>query len=841
VIGSRAFGQRIGKSALIVACVAIALMGSVNASAADWPGFGFDAAHSGANPGETTISPGNVGQLKLAWSAQIGIDLRCTPVEANGVVYDTIGGGGGKPVTAYAYDLATGVLKWSTDYPNPPTTTPWDPGVSCIGGPAFGGGLLFVTDYYGFLGAIDVSNGVMKWSKHLGSMIVGAPTYSNGVLYVAERDAVVWALDASTGANHWQTTQFGSGAEVDSSPAVAGGVVVVGQRYACIDSKGVQTCGGIWAFDQGNGAVRWFAGGTGHSSVDFSSPAIAGDVVYVSIEDGGLDALALATGQRLWTGTIANVTGAQNWSTPAVAGGKVFVGGNDGKLYAFGVGGCGTASCPPIWTAALNGTIYADTKAVYASPAVANGLVYIVGDDIFQHGNVYAFPVNCTTPCSPLWKASLNYQAANVGAGDSSAIVANGTVLVNGYSVTGTSGSLPALLAYRLPLDHIGLSPASSSITAGGSQTYTATGYDAANNSLGDMTLGTTFTISAGGSCTGAICTATIAGAHTVTGTNSAKTATATLTVNAAAATQLALSGLTSAAAGTAQTATVTLRDSYGNLATGYQGNVHFTSSDAQATLPADYTFVAGDAGTHTFPVTLKTAGSQSVTAANYTAGSLTGSQTVTITAAAASRLELSGLVNAKSGTSQTAKVNLFDSFGNPATGYRGTVHFTSSDSQATLPANYTFTSADAGAHSFAVTLKTAGSQSATATDTANSSITGSQTVTITPAVDLDLRLSVNPSTATTGTTVTASASLTNTSSVTRSATLMATLRYVSAYGTFTFSTSTVTVTLAAGQTLAQSFPFTVDQNTPRGNYTVTVTATDVSGTVSATASLVVV
>jgi hypothetical protein len=311
--------------------------------------------------------------------------------------------------------------------------------------------------------------------------------------------------------------------------------------------------------------------------------------------------------------------------------------------------------------------------------------------------------------------------------------------------------------------------------------------------------------------------------------------------VNAAAATQLALSGLTSAAAGTAQTATVTLRDSYGNVAAGYRGTVHFTSSDAQAALPADYTFVAGDAGTHAFPVTLKTAGSQSVTATDTSTASLTGSQTVTVTAAAASRLVLSGLVNAKSGTAQTAKVNLFDSFGNPATGYRGTVHFTSSDSQATLPADYAFTASDAGAHAFTLTLKTPGSQSVTATDTANSSITGSQTVTITPAVDLDLRLSVDPSTATTGTTVTASASLTNTSAVTRSVTLTATFKYVSAYGTFTFSSSTVSVTLAGGQTLAQSFPFTVDQNTPRGNYTVTVTATDVSGTASATASLVVV
>src|SRR5947208_14556349 len=67
--------------------------------------------------------------------------------------------------------------------------------------------------------------------------------------------------------------------------------------------------------------------------------------------------------------------------------------------------------------------------------------------------------------------------------------------------------------------------------------------------------------------------------------------------------------------AGVAGTFTVTAKDPYSNTATGYTGTVHFTSSDAQAVLPADYTFVAADAGQHTFSATLNTAGSQSLTA----------------------------------------------------------------------------------------------------------------------------------------------------------------------------------------------------------------------------------
>jgi len=75
--------------------------------------------------------------------------------------------------------------------------------------------------------------------------------------------------------------------------------------------------------------------------------------------------------------------------------------------------------------------------------------------------------------------------------------------------------------------------------------------------------------------------------------------------------------------------------------------------------------------------------------------------------------------------------VTALDAFHNTATGYSGTVHFTSSDLLASLPPDYTFLTTDSGVHSFSVTLKTIGSQTVTATDTVTSSITGSQTVTI--------------------------------------------------------------------------------------------------------------
>ena len=96
--------------------------------------------------------------------------------------------------------------------------------------------------------------------------------------------------------------------------------------------------------------------------------------------------------------------------------------------------------------------------------------------------------------------------------------------------------------------------------------------------------------------------------------------------------------------------------------------------------------------------------------------------------------LSLTGIDNpSTAGVASNVLVRVLDEDNMVATGYRGTIHFTSTDPAAVLPANYTFTAADAGAHTFlgGVTLKTAGSRTVTATDTVTASITGSQTVTV--------------------------------------------------------------------------------------------------------------
>src|SRR5262249_28035955 len=151
---------------------------------------------------------------------------------------------------------------------------------------------------------------------------------------------------------------------------------------------------------------------------------------------------------------------------------------------------------------------------------------------------------------------------------------------------------------------------------------------------------------------------------------------------------------------------TVTARDAYGNTATGYMGAVHFSTSDPAAglKLPAAYTFIAADQGTHTFSggVTLGTGGSQTVTATDAASGSITGSAVASVVApASATHLGVSAPSSVTAGSTFSITVTALAANGSTATGYTGVVQFSSSDARALLPAAYTFTAADHGVHTF--------------------------------------------------------------------------------------------------------------------------------------------
>jgi uncharacterized membrane protein YgcG len=193
---------------------------------------------------------------------------------------------------------------------------------------------------------------------------------------------------------------------------------------------------------------------------------------------------------------------------------------------------------------------------------------------------------------------------------------------------------------------------------------------------------------------------------------------------------RLVFSAPTAANAGDTVSVTVTAADAQGTAAAGYSSTVHFTSSDPQAGLPADYTFTDADAGVHTFAVTLKSSGPRYV-GATEVGGTVGGGATVAVTPGAAVSLALAGGGGAV-GVARPVTVVARDVYGNTATGYSGTVHFTSSDAAAVLPADAALANGVATAN---VTLLTVGTQTVTATDAAAPALTGTLFSDATPPI----------------------------------------------------------------------------------------------------------
>ena len=318
----------------------------------------------------------------------------------------------------------------------------------------------------------------------------------------------------------------------------------------------------------------------------------------------------------------------------------------------------------------------------------------------------------------------------------------------------------------------------------------------------------------------------TVTAADTVNGTIAGVSG--TIATAAAAATHFTVSAPVTSTAGTAFTITVTAQDAYGNTATSYSGTVQVTSSDGSAVLPAEGTLTNG---LGTFSVTLDTSGNQTVTATDTVSGSITGvSGTIATAAAAATHFTVGAPATSTAGTAFTIMVTAQDAYGNTATSYSGTVHFTSSDGSAVLPADGTLTN---GLGTFSVTLDTSGNQTVTATDTVSGTISGvSGTIATAAAAATHFTVGA-PATSTAGTaftiTVTAQDAYGNTAT--------------SYSGTVHVTSSDGSAVLPADGTLTNglgTFSVTLDTS---GNQTVTATdtvsgsITGVSGTIATAAA----
>jgi hypothetical protein len=249
---------------------------------------------------------------------------------------------------------------------------------------------------------------------------------------------------------------------------------------------------------------------------------------------------------------------------------------------------------------------------------------------------------------------------------DGSCTAASCTASTTGsHTVTGTDAGKTGTATLQVSsgtLDHIVISPASATISAGGAQTYTAKGFDSKGNLIGDVTSSTTFTILPDGSCSGATCTATVAGSHTVTGSDAGKTSSATLTVKAGPLDHLALSPASATiSAGGSQTYTAQARDQYNNSLGDITSGTTFT--------------IAPDGSCTAASCTATIAGAHTVTGSSVGA---TGTATLQITAAALDHIAISpASATIAAGASQSYTAQGFDQYNNSTGEVTGSTTFT--------------------------------------------------------------------------------------------------------------------------------------------------------------------
>ena len=197
-----------------------------------------------------------------------------------------------------------------------------------------------------------------------------------------------------------------------------------------------------------------------------------------------------------------------------------------------------------------------------------------------------------------------------------------------------------------------------------------------------------------------------------------------------------AVNGGTNPTASAAYGVTVTVQD-VGGITRNVAGNTGVTLSLTSGTAGSlggtlTGTIPIGSSTVTVNGVSNRVAEQVTLRAATSSGTSLTaGSASYAIVPAAAASLTVAGFPGTPyAGAAGSVTVTAKDAYGNRATNYTGTIHFTSNDATAALPGDYAFSSGDAGTHTFTngVTFNSGGTRVITATDTATATITGTQT-----------------------------------------------------------------------------------------------------------------
>jgi eukaryotic-like serine/threonine-protein kinase len=366
--------------------------------------------YAGSTDGNLYAVDREAGTLK--WKFDSKSRITSSPAVSAGLVYF-----GAYDGNFYAVDAASGQLKWKFKTggerrfaaahlhgSTPVAETMPDPFDCYLSSPVVWNGAVYFGSGDGNVYALNAASGDLKWKFKTGDVVHASPAIADGTVFVGSWDSYLYALDAGSGKQKWR---FKTGEDADihnqvgiqSSAAVMDGIVYFG----CRDSN-------LHAVDAVSGRKKW-AFSTGSSWV-IASPAVKDGKVYFATSDSGLFYELDAK-----NGAVVFSLKFQGWptfSSPAIAGNMLYVGSNSGKLNVIDLAGQKIAwifepdaakqngpaytkpDGSPNYEAAFGSDFYDDLMSGYgkmlalgpilSSPVVVDGTVYVGGTD----GNLYA-------------------------------------------------------------------------------------------------------------------------------------------------------------------------------------------------------------------------------------------------------------------------------------------------------------------------------------------------------------------------------------------------------------------------------------------------------------------
>ncbi|MCT8973196.1 PQQ-binding-like beta-propeller repeat protein [Microbaculum marinisediminis] len=221
-------------------------------------------------------------------------------------------------------------------------------------------------------GNVAVGSGGSTWAASVAKVdrkgrLSSRPIVYRGLVIVMDQKASVSAYSLNGGGRGWTVSLR---PEKEDSPSFNGGVAAEGGFV--IAATGYGTVAGISAND---GGILW--------SVELGAPArsaptIANGKAYVVSSDNIVYAIAIDTGETVWTYSgIGSSAGVLGNASPAVVGNQVIVPYSSGEILSFD-----TENGEPKWLDALTGasrfTAVSGLTDVAASPVVYEGSVYAV-------------------------------------------------------------------------------------------------------------------------------------------------------------------------------------------------------------------------------------------------------------------------------------------------------------------------------------------------------------------------------------------------------------------------------------------------------------------------------